>query len=446
MNPKFSLRLFIFLLMGTSVLAQDQWTLDDCVAYALEHNLQLKNVEYTEDSGKETYRQSIRNLLPSIGASSDYNISYGRSADPNTNDIITSDFFSNRYSLNASMDIFQGFQKINSIKASKFLYKAAKEDVEQQKYLLAFRVMQAYFDIKFYEGLLKNSEEQAAISQTNFDLVTKQIELGLKAGADLYEAEASLLGDQLLVTQNKNLLEAAKLTLIQEMNLEGTNDISLVDEVEITVENQREINTDSVYTVAKNFVPMLKAEELRAKAAKKSVAVARGRLYPSISIFSGYNTGYFETNVDSLDVLIPFKNQINDNASRYIGASINIPISDGWSARSRVKQQKIELLRAKNNVEIQEQELFKLIQQLVQEHDALEVEVGQSNKKMEAQEQAFKIAQKKYEKGLFNALELLQAKNLFGAAQNENLQVRLRYQVNEKTLDFYGGLPIFNIN
>ncbi|MEZ4811160.1 MAG: TolC family protein [Allomuricauda sp.] len=444
-QSKFIILLF-FLFSSTKFLAQEAWTLDDCVAFALVHNLGLKDFQYGMDSNQETYRQSVRDLLPSVSGSSDYIINYGRTTDPNTNDIVNSDFFSNSYSLNASLDIFQGFQKINSIRASKYLYKAAMEDVQQQKFLLAFRVMSAYYDIKFFEGLVANSTEQVKISQSNYDLVKRQIELGLKAGADLYEAEAALLGDKLLLTQNTNLLDAAKLTLIQEMNLENVDDIVLLDDMAMQAEKIEERSVDSVYSQAKEFVPLLKAQEFRKRAAKKQLAVARGLLAPSLSIFSGYGTGYYETNVDSLGVLIPFKNQIKDNAARYIGASINIPISNRWSGRSRVKQQKIALERAKNAVEIQKQELLKLIQQLVQEHDALTTEVEQSSKKMESQQLAFTIAQKRYEKGLINALELFQAKNLFGTAQNENLQVRLRLRINEKTLDFYSGLPVFNIN
>ena len=110
------------------------------------------------------------------------------------------------------------------------------------------------------------------------------------------------------------------------------------------------------------------------------------------------------------------------------------------------KAEKIAYLQAKNNLEIQEQELFQLLQQLVQDNSALVAEYEQSLKKVEAQELAFTIAQKRYEKGLINALELFQAKNLFGVAQNENLQVGLRLKVNQTTIDFYSGLPIFNIN
>ena len=431
-----------------SILAQDRWTLDECVSFALENNLQLNDFEYNNLSNKETYKQSIRNLLPSVNASSSYTVNFGRSTDPFTNDIVTTDFFTNNYSLESSIDLFQGFQKINSIKASKFLYKATQEEVLQQKFLLAFRVMQAFYDIEFSEGLVAISQEQLNVSQSNYNLVEKQIELGLKAGADLYEAESLLLTDKLNLTQSKNQLAAAKLSLIQEMNLQDASDIDIQTELPQQSEDlgTTEMASDSIYNEAREFLPLIKAQELRTKAAKKQVAVSRGRLYPSLSLFAGTGTGYFETTRDTLGNTLPFREQFKNNTFQYVGVNLNVPISNGWSARSRVKQSKIEKLRAENNLKTQEQVLFQAIQQLVQDYNSLLVELVQSNQKVEAQNLAFTIAQKRYEKGLINALELFTAKNLFASAQNENLQVRLRSEINKSTLDFYRGLPVFNIN
>lgn len=429
--------------------SQESWSLDDCVTYAVDHNLQLKDFKYNQDANKETYRQSVRNLLPNINAFSDYNIRYGRSVDPNNNNIVNTDFFSNNYRLNAEIDLFRGFQKINTIKASNFLHKAANEEALHQKYLLAFRVLSAFYDIQFMEGLLTISKEQEEVSDTNYTLVKRQVELGQKAKADLYEAESTLLADQLLITQNENNVAAAKLKLIQEMNLEGVTTISIQSSPIEADENVDifQANKDSIYSKATIFVPIIKAQELKAKAAKKQLAIARGGLYPSLSFFAGYQTGYYETNVnENTGKVISFRNQIKDNVSKYVGVSLNIPISNGWSNRSRVKQQKVEMMRADNNFDIQKQEMFKLIQQLVQEGDALRTEYRQSSQKRKAQVLTFEIAQKKYEKGLISTIELNQSKNLLANSQNENLQVQLRLKVNERTLDFYNGLPVFNIN
>ena len=448
MYQKIILVLILYILTSMGLLAQDRWSLDQCVSYALENNLTLKDFEYNAASTKESYRQSIRNLLPNISGFAGYNKSFGRSEDPNTGSYVNTDFFSNNYSLNASLDLFQGFQKLNTIKASKFLLKAAKEDVGQQKYMLAFRVMSAFYEIKFLEGLVTNALEQKKISQTNYNLVKRQFELGLKAGADVTEAEALLLTDILTVTQNENMEQAARIGLIQEMNLKSASTIALqpiLKKINTVTLADQVANKDSIYNKAVEFIPFIKAQELRTRAAKKKVAVARGYLYPSLSFGAGYGTGYFETNTNNEGKIIPFSTQIKDNTSRYIGFSLNVPISNKWSNRSRVKQQKIALLRAQNNLEIQEQELYKTIQQLVQENRALEAEKQQSDTKVQAQELAFTIAQKRYEKGLISALELFQSKALFATAQNENLQMRLRSEVNKSTLDFYKGLPIFNI-
>jgi len=448
MKSKSKIQILFFFLLGSSLFSQEQWTLDECVAYALNHNLQLNDFDFTEQANGETYRQSIRNLFPAINASSNYTVNSGRAEDPNTGTFVVQDFFSNNYSVQSNIDLFQGFQKINSIKASKLLYKATKEERLQQKYLLAFRVMQAFNNIRFSEGLVAIAKEQLEVSKTNYQLVEKQIELGLMAGADLYEAKSTLLSDELNLTQSENQLAAAELALIQEMNLENTSEIEITPNIpqEFLTESVREMQSDSVYSKAREFLPLIKAQELRAKAAKKQVGVARGNLYPSISLFAGIGTGYFETFRDDLNNTLPFREQFRDNTSRFYGLSLIVPISNGWSARSGVKQAKIEKLRAENDLKVQEQVLFQTIQQIVQEYNSLQVEVDQSNQNMEAQRLAFTIAQKRYEKGMINGIELFTAKNLFANAQNSNLQVKLRSEVNKSTLDFYRGLPVFNIN
>jgi outer membrane protein TolC len=256
-----------------------------------------------------------------------------------------------------------------------------------------------------------------------------------------------LLADELNLTQSENQLATAKLALIQEMNLENRTDITIMslNAPGDLLEDAPQMQTDSVYAKAMGFLPLIKAQELRARAAKKQVALARGSLYPSLSLFAGIGSGYFETFRDDLGNTLPFREQLRDNFVRFFGVNLTIPISTGWAARSGVKQAKIEKLRQENNLDVQEQVLFQTIQQLVQEHGALQVELAQSGQNTEAQRMAFLTAQKRYEKGLINALELFTAKNEFARAQNENLQVRLRSEINGSTLDFYKGLAVFDI-
>ncbi len=437
--------LFTLILVAFSATAQKKWSLEDCVAYALENNLQLDNTKFQAMSSEESYKQSVRELLPNISGNAGYSIRYGRSIDPNTNSVVTNDFFSNNYSIDATLDLFQGFQTKNSIASSKFLKLASQETALQEKHLLAFRVMTAYYDVSYFKGLVKINEEQENISQNNLDLVNKQIEIGTQAASNRYDAQTILVSDQLEVTRSKNQLKSANLALAQLMNLEGNAQLEIT---EFTPELLTTISTSSeeVYKQAVNFMPMIKAQELRLLSAEKQVDIARGGLYPSLVLFAGYNTGYFETNRNPLGETIKFNDQIEGNASQYVGLSLNIPILNKWRNRSNISQQKIQALTEINNLNIQKQELNNLIQQLVQEYDASQSELVLTKLNEEARELSFNTAQKRYDKGLISAIELFQAKNLYSAAQNQNLQVQLRLEVQKKTLQFYQGIPVFNIN
>lgn len=440
--------IIIFLLISKSVFAQQSWSLNECIDYALEHNLKLNDYQYNLESNKETHAQSIRNLLPAVEGVFGYNTLYGRSIDPINNNITMTSFFTNEYALQSSVEIFKGFQKINTIRLSKLLQKASQQDLLHQKYLLAFRVMAAFYDIYFYEGLLIISKEQLEISQTNYDFVKRRIEIGVKAGTDLYEAESTLISDKLVLTKNENRLGIAQLKLIQEMNLVDINTISLKDplnELDEIGNDSKVKDQESIFNVAKGFLPLIKSEEFKTQAAMKNVSIARGVLYPTLTLFGAYGTGYYETSFDNNGKTIPFMTQINNNSAQQIGLSLKIPLFNGWLARSNITQRKIDFERANNSLNIQKQELYKLIEELVQNQKAFEKEFEQSNQKIVARELAFKIAQRKYELGLINEIDLYQSKTLYANSKNENLLVKIKLKVNKKTLDFYRGLPIFNI-
>lgn len=426
-----------------SVHSQKTWSLDECISYAIKNNLELNDLKYNEDSETENYKQSYRNLFPTVQGTMDYAVNYGRSLDPITNNYINTSFYSNTNILSSSVDIFKGFQKINMIKASKLLRDAVKEETQHEKYMLAFRIMSAYYDILFYEEFYIISKEQLRISEANYDFIKRKLELGMLAGADLYDAESVMASDKLALAQSESQLKEAKLRLIQEMNLEETKDIKLKEFIIMYEEEPYEVAQDSIYQKALAFMPIIKSGELLRDAAKKEIAIARGDMYPSLSFTAAYGSGYFETLVNEANKTLPFWTQIDDNASGRIGFNLTIPIFNGWSARSKVRQKKIEFERSDNKLNIQKQELYKLIQELVQNQKTLENELEFSSKKVKSQEISFDIAQKKYRKGMISALELYRAKNFFANAQSENLQIKIRLKVNRKTLDFYNGLPIF---
>lgn len=437
----------IFSLSPLRTLSQSEWTLEGCIQYALENNLTLQSLAYASALGDEQHKQSFRAFLPSAVASTNYNIRYGRSIDPNTNDVSTVNFFSNNYSLDAGMDLFLGFQRINQIASTRFVSLALTEESQQEKYLLAFRVMQAYYDILYFEELVDISRLQADISARNCASVKREIELNMKAGADLYEAQSVLVSDQLALTQSLNSLKAARLRLSQEMNLQDQTQIQIEKRTTLPIEREdyRTILPDTLYQNALGFIPVIQAQRLRVLAAEKDLAGSRGALIPSVSFFAGYGTSFFETNKNELNKIIPFKTQVSENAFQYIGLSLDIPLIQGGRAYTQIQTSKIAVLQAQNVLEIQKQELKNIINQLVQDYEASIAEYAQTQQQEAARKLSFEIAQKQYEKGLIKVLDLYTAKNRYATAQNLNLQVKLRLQLQEKTLAFYQGLPQFDV-
>lgn len=434
----------LFILTGQSdLIAQQKWTIEECIAYGIEKNLSLKSLNYEQASRSENYRQSIRDLLPQVNAGADYGINYGRSVNPNTNDIINTEFSSNNYSIDASMNLFNGFQNQNRIKAAQLLKKAAQKDADQEVYMLSLRIMDAYYQVVFLTKSVALAEEQFDIANNNFALVQKQIDLGLKAGAELYEAKAILATDELSLKQQENALKLASLKLKQEMNYEG-EELEL-EESDLSIQqpemNQFELN--SLYQESQQSFPLLQAQQLRVQAADKQLKVARSVYSPSLTAFASYGSGYFETNMNTESgSVIPFRQQLRDNAFTFVGLSLNIPISSGWSNRSTVQLQKIELLRAKNQQKIAEQEVFQSIERLIEERNLLITTQEQINLQVETRAKVLEIAQKRYQKGMVNAIELSQAKVGYASAQNDALQIEMKILMNHSTLQLYKGVAL----
>jgi outer membrane protein TolC len=429
------------------VSAQKSWTLNNCIQYAIEHNLSTKNSIYASAISKEIAQQSKRDFLPSISLNSGYNIRFGRSIDPNTNDVINTKSFSNNYSTGTSIDLFNGFLKWNNLSRSKLLYQASKENLLQVKHKLAFQVMDAYFNILFQQGLLQIAKEQYELSLLNSKMVHAKIKLGLKAKSEVYDLESTIATEKLNVIRTRHLLEEAQLFLIQLLNLNVQKiKLAVNSDTQFIIENKNISTTKKLFNNAIQFLPGVKSQELRAKASQKSLAMIKSGLYPRLSFNTGISTAYYQTKRNQLGNTIKFMDQIQDNVNKYVSFSLNIPITNNGRNRSNVKKAKIELEQATISLEQKKQEVYKIIQLILQKNTALKAENELQQHNVKSKEMAYSISLKKYQKGLLNLYELQQAKNRFSEAKATLLRITIQLRIQKKTIDFYNGIPVFNIN
>lgn len=443
MRTTFLLIFVILIASAKPVFTQEIWSLQDCIEYAMDHNLQIQKAGLNSERNEESYRQSIRNLLPSLSAGTGYGASFGKSIDPNTNDIVYRSFFSNSYSASTSVSIFQGFRQINSIAFSKILWSAGRFDEQALKATLSFQIMDAYYNVIFIKGLIDISDNLLALSQWNLSFVNGMIRNGLKAESDILEVKADLASQELNKLRAQNEFDQALLKLKQLINL----DKDIVFEIRYLIPDipdniQWNHSVDSLYMSALNNLPEIQSFSERVRASKISLARVNGSYYPYLRFGAGIGSGFYQTRLDPSGNVIPFANQISNNASQYFSFSMGIPLFNKGMNRSQSKLARIQLKDSELSLVQEQQGLYQDIQQDWQKLLALQMEFAQARIQVQARDAAEGIARRKFEKGLISQFEYSQAKSQLAQAKSELLNTSIQFVITRRTIDYYQGLPI----
>mgnify|MGYP002776320293 CR=1 FL=1 len=438
MRKNFTFFFIFWFVAGNALVAQNTWNLTRCISFSFENNIGLKQMEVQKKLAIEDLNQSKRNLLPGISASSRAGVSFGRSVDPNTNDIVNNEFFNNTYDIGASMTVFNGFKLLNQIEYQKFRKRASELNRLNTIDDLAFGVMNSYFDVLYYQGMLKIARNQVETSGINLKKIEKQVELGLKSKPDLFEMQANYESEELRRIQVENNLKTAMLQLKQRMNL--TEAVELVlDEEQSPMEISGKQNQQNLFSSYTQWSPYYQSFEAQLKASRKSLAISRSQLYPSVNAFGSMGTGFYETTKDETGKTIGFSTQLENNRSQYLGGSINIPIFSRWAVRSDIKKAKLEVEQAQNTLDEEKQKLYFEMANNLNDLEALEKEYNQYQKQRDADQLAFQASEKKMEQGLVNVVDFYIAKNRLANSESQLLKARLQWEVKKKILDFYMG-------
>jgi outer membrane protein len=431
--------LLVFLVGQTS--AQETWSLDRCINFALQNNLTGHLYELDEQVAKINATQSKLNLLPSLSASSSAGVNFGRSVDEYSNEIVNTEYFNNSNNLNSSVGIFHGFVQMNRIAWSKFKLKAAQWQKINYQDDLAFNILTAYYNVVYYQGLVEIAKEQLKLSEFNLRKTETQIETGLKAKADLAEIQATYEKEKLNLIQSENKLEEVMLLLGQQMNLPAGQLINVkagAGEPDTGPNFARA--ADSLFASFVSFSPYVKMAEAELEAAEKNVAIARGQYFPSIYLNASMNTGYYETYRDDDGKTISLSDQLENNMRQYLGASVSIPIFSKNQVRSEFRKAKLAREQAQTQVENYRQTVYYELANNTRELQALFREYIQTGKQVEADQLAYHAAQRKYDEGMIDVIELLAVKNRLAEAQSQMLSAQLQWEIKDKVLEFYKGV------
>ncbi|MNK24595.1 Outer membrane efflux protein BepC precursor [compost metagenome] len=424
-----------------TVSAQELITIQDAVDKTLKNNLQVKQAQFSAALADETYGQSRNALLPTVSGNINGNRNFGRSIDPSTNQFISQQFDAASGSLNGSVDLFAGGQKINQIKQNKLLLDADKANVDKVKNDLILQVVTSYMQILFNKDLLKAAEAQLVVAKQTANQQQQLLDVGNKTLADVSQSKSQVAVSELEVTNAQNNLAISYLTLNQLMELPSDNKFEvqapLVDAITIA---KNDYSAPEVVSIAMNAFPDIKLAALRSQAAEKGINVARGTYFPRLSFGGGLGTNY--SSRFSALANQTFYDQIQDNFNQFVGFSLSIPVFNGFTSRSNVRRAKINY----QNIQVQEQlaknNLNKVIYQAVADLRAAESRFRSTTNAFAAQKDAFFVIEQRYNVGLANSVEFSTAQTNRNKAEIDMIQAKYDLLFKSKVIDYYLGKQI----
>jgi outer membrane protein len=465
--------LTMFPFLGASSQAK-LWTLEDCINFALDSNINIKKQVLMVESQKAQLLQDYLIMLPNLNAGATHGYNWGQTIDRYTNQFATSRVQSNNFYLGTQLNLFEGLRQINTVNQSELNYKAIQYDLDLMMDDISIAVAGYYLDILYNQEILSVAREQKDITQQQVNRMQKMVDAGTLAKGDLLNMEAQLATEELQIVEAENRLIISYLTLQQLIDHPYSPDFRiLVPDLKPIEAPQIVLTPDSVFNVAMAQRPEIKSAEIRVESAKKGISIARGYLSPTLSFngtwATGYSgleqptdetmsvigapIGYLQSNPEEIVVTdyntsagkyyVPaFEDQLNDNQNKSMQLSLQIPIFNGWQVQTAISQAKIAKEEADLNLLQTRLDLNKKIQQAYADAVAALKNYNASEKKVNAQQEAFKYAEQKMGVGLVTSVDYNEVKKNLTVAESDLLQAKYRFIYTTTVLDFYMGQPI----
>ena len=414
-------------------------TMDECMAYAVEHSVSVGKQENVLDNAKMNYRQSVASLFPSVSASISASTNFGRSIDPETNSYTTVSTFGNSYSLSASMPLFAGLRYVNGIRAAKVARERGYSDLQIARDKVAMDVMRAYSDVVYYKGAVKIAEEHLSASRETLRQAQKLQELGRKSAAEVAEVASQEANYDYLLAEQQNNLTMAWIALREVMNLPQDYTLEVVEEDGIIVSCDS-LQIQRIVENALDGNAQVVSSELAVKEYKLHYARAKGAWFPTISLSAGINTNYY-TNFDNKQAYPSFSSQFKNNSGEYVGVSMSIPIFSNLSRSASVRSSRNALRNAELEFSAVRSSVESEVVQACSRMEGYGKLYNQAMKKVEASQLAYDGIAAKFEKGLVTAIELQSAATTLLQAKSERLRSQLQYMIEKRMVDYYSGIP-----
>jgi outer membrane protein len=430
------------LVVFTSAQGQSTWSLQKCIDYALQNNIQIKQQTLNSEYYNNQLGQAKFNRLPNLNAGFQNNMNFGRTiGSDNTYLDINSNSTSG--SLTTNVTVWNGFTLQNSIKAAEMDLRASLEEMQKAKDDIMLNIAASYLEILFADELLIVAEDLLKITQLQLDRTSKLVEAGSLAKGSLLEIEAQFAREELNVVNAQNRLQLAYLALYQFLEVPSTESFKIEKPTlpEIGA-NLSLLNSMDVFKNAVQLRPAVKGAEYKLESARKQLLVAKGNLMPSLSFGGNYYNFYNNKYTDYQGNKIAFNDQLKSNERYGFGATLNIPIFNRYQGKTSVNNAQIQVENNELLVQNTKNLLRKDIEQSYTNALAAFKRYVANQKTVVSSKEAFRYTEEKFNVGMINSVEYNQSKNNLSKAQSDLLQAKYEYIFRTKILDFYNGQSI----
>jgi outer membrane protein len=439
---KILILIFTCLLSSQGLIFSQQkvWSLEECVKYAIENNIQIKQQFLQNEIQKNSLDLSKFQLLPNLNGQASHSYSFGRALDQNTYQFYNQTLQSDYFYVGGSMPVFNGLQYYNSIQKNKYQVLASQQDLQNISDNVGLNVALAYLQILLNKELVAANENQLNITLQQIEKTRKLVDAGSAAKGNLLQIEAQAAQEELSLITQKNLLETSVLTLTQLLELRTPAGFEVVVP-EINVDPNAIVsgNIDDIYAIAEKNRPEIKSSELRLAASQYGLKIAKGGRSPVISLNYSLNTRYTYINNQTNE---PFKDQFKNNKNSAVGLSMNVPILNGWQVNKNISNSKLNVETSQYTLEGSKKQLYKNIQQAYTDAVAALKKFNVSIKAIASTEESFRYTEQKFNVGMVTPVDYNAAKTQLLKSQSDMAQAKYEFIFKTKVLDFYKGIPL----
>jgi outer membrane protein len=427
------------------VKAQDipkQWTLEECIRYAIAHNISLKQREQEEEARKTDLNTSQNSRLPSLNASLNQNLGFGRSTSRD-GVIVDRNSSSSTFNIGLNMPVFDGFRITNTIAARKLNLMAATEALNKAKEDVAIGVASYFLQALYNKEILHIAELQVELTKAQVTRTEALVNAGKVPMSQLYDIRAQLAKDEVTLTEAANNVSLALLDLAQALELErlaADFDIVKPDTDDVLADNM--LPPDHIYDNAVLVKPQIREQEYLLESRRKMLKVAQADYYPQLNFNASYGSGYYHYFGSADFTNLPFGDQLSQNAQKGLGVSLSIPIFNRFGIRNNVRQARIGIISQELTMENSKKTLYKEIQQAWFSAVAAQEKYRASEKSVIAGREAFTYAEERYATGKRTVFEYNDSKTKYAQSLSEQAQAKYNFIFRTKILDFYNGVPI----